>query len=208
MPPVETKPLRAGSAAKRSAILLAARDLFMTEGFERTSVDAVAAAAGVSKRTIYDYFGDKSTILLRVVESAAASLLASVTEAADEELGPVSEAPETLEASLIRFVARISDTTMGSDAYSSLRRLVSTEAAHLPVLRDQWDTREPETLLAEYFTTFERIGLLRLAKPLTAADHFGALTFRLLQDEADAPKARRHEIVADGVQAFLRAYRP
>jgi TetR/AcrR family transcriptional repressor of mexJK operon len=207
MPQAETKPLRAGSAAKRSAILLAARDLFMAEGFERTSVDAIATSAGVSKRTIYDYFGDKDTILLRVVESAAASLLSSVSEAADDVLGPVVDAPDTLEASLIGFVDRISDTTMGSVAYSSLRRLVTAESAHLPVLREHWDTREPENLLAEHFTALERVGLLRVPKPLTAADHFGALTFRLLQDEAEAPKARRHEIVVDGVKTFLRAYR-
>lgn len=208
MPQVETKPLRAGSAAKRSAILVAARALFVSEGFERTSVDAVAASAGVSKRTIYDYFGDKDTLLLRVIETSAAGLLSSVRDAAAEILGPVVESPATLEASLIGFVERISDTAMGSDDYSSLRRLVMTESAHLPVLRDHWDTREPESILAEHFTAFAGAGLLSVAKPMTAADHFGTLTFRLLQDEADASKARRHEIVVDGVQAFLRAYAP
>jgi TetR/AcrR family transcriptional repressor of mexJK operon len=208
MSQVDTKPLRAGSAVKRSAILLAARQLFMAEGFERTSVDAIAAAAGVSKRTIYDYFGDKNTLLLRVIESSAAGLLSSVKVAAEELLGPVAESPSTLEASLIGFVEHISDTAMGSDDYSSLRRLVMTESAHLPVLRDHWDTREPESLLAEHFAAFERAGLLRVPKPMTAADHFGTLTFRLLQDEADGSPARRHEIVVDGVQAFLRAYAP
>ena len=54
----ETKVLRAGSAPKRAAIMTAAWDLFVADGFERTSVDAVAARAAVSKRTGYDSFGD------------------------------------------------------------------------------------------------------------------------------------------------------
>ena len=58
------KALREGSTQKRSAILTAARDLFLADGFDRSSVDAVAARAGVSKRTVYDYFGDKEALLL------------------------------------------------------------------------------------------------------------------------------------------------
>jgi TetR/AcrR family transcriptional regulator, mexJK operon transcriptional repressor len=48
--------------AKRQAIILAAQDVFMDHGFEATSVDAVAAHAGVSKLTIYNHFGTKEDL--------------------------------------------------------------------------------------------------------------------------------------------------
>jgi TetR/AcrR family transcriptional regulator, mexJK operon transcriptional repressor len=40
---------------KRDAIGRAALTLFASDGYERTSVDAIAAEAGVSKRTVYSH---------------------------------------------------------------------------------------------------------------------------------------------------------
>ncbi len=44
------------------AIRNAAIDLFMAEGMERTSMDAIAAAAGVSKQTVYSHFKSKDEL--------------------------------------------------------------------------------------------------------------------------------------------------
>ena len=41
--------------------------LFLRDGYARTSVDAIAAEAGVSKRTIYNHYGDKESLFLSVV---------------------------------------------------------------------------------------------------------------------------------------------
>ncbi|WP_081745997.1 TetR/AcrR family transcriptional regulator [Paenibacillus sp. FSL H7-689] len=54
----ENKKIRKGSSDKRAKIIAAARDLFLSDGFDRSSADAVATKAGVSKRTVYDYYGD------------------------------------------------------------------------------------------------------------------------------------------------------
>ena len=59
--------IREGAPSKRTAIESAALALFLRDGFARTSVDAVAREAGVSKRTVYDYYGDKQTLFLDVV---------------------------------------------------------------------------------------------------------------------------------------------
>ena len=56
---VQTPGRRQRSESKQTAILDAAERLFVADGYELTSVDAIAAAAGVSKRTVYDHFGDK-----------------------------------------------------------------------------------------------------------------------------------------------------
>ncbi len=47
---------------KRAAILDAAADQFRTFGFEATSMDKIAAIAGVSKRTVYNHFPSKDDL--------------------------------------------------------------------------------------------------------------------------------------------------
>jgi AcrR family transcriptional regulator len=47
---------------KRDAILQAADRLFSRDGFGLTGVDALAAAAGVTKRTLYKQFGSKEAL--------------------------------------------------------------------------------------------------------------------------------------------------
>jgi TetR/AcrR family transcriptional repressor of mexJK operon len=54
--------------AKYRQILDAARDLFLAEGFDTTSMDAIALRAGVSKATLYVHFEDKDDLLLALVD--------------------------------------------------------------------------------------------------------------------------------------------
>jgi TetR/AcrR family transcriptional repressor of mexJK operon len=205
---VETKVLREGSAIKRAAILDAARELFMTDGFDRTSVDAIAARAAVSKRTVYDYFGDKRALLLAVVSESSASLMASIRAALDETLTGEVE----LEASLIDFSLRVMSSTLGTADYAAIVRLVSTEAAHLPPDEMSRLDNAPEDVVAARFAELGRRGLLDVPDPRTAADHYIALTFmmafraRRAEGQPDEDRVRR--IITNGVRAFLRAYEP
>ena len=207
------KVLREGSAVKRAAILRAARELFLTDGFDRTSVDAVATRATVSKRTVYDYFGDKQALLLAVVEQGAQSLMDGIQLAIDENL---TEPPD-LEAALIAFAGQIASSTLGSSDYAMLIRLVTTEAAHLPELQDHWLTDAPEDAVADRLAQFGREGRLAVPEPRVAADHFIALTFLLAfnnlrqtgaTDDQVKDDARTQQVIVNGVRAFLRAYAP
>ena len=56
-----------GWQRKHHAIAGAALVLFARDGYERTSVDAIAAEAGVSKRTVYSHYGDKENLFLLVL---------------------------------------------------------------------------------------------------------------------------------------------
>ena len=56
------RPGRPKSPEKADAIRQAAMHLFMTKGMERTSMDAIAAAAGVSKQTVYSHFQSKDDL--------------------------------------------------------------------------------------------------------------------------------------------------
>lgn len=63
---------------KREAIVRAAVEEFRTAGFEATSMDRIAAAAGVSKRTVYNHFPSKEELFSHILEALWASSIASV----------------------------------------------------------------------------------------------------------------------------------
>jgi len=201
------KGVREGSAQKREAILAAARELFLADGVERTSVDAIAASAGVSKRTVYDYYGDKRNLLLAVVEQAVDALGTAVTAAIDADLRGEIE----IEAALTRFAQDITSTALGSSDYIALVRLLSTESVNLPELWDKhWNVGEPEDAVAERFAEFDRRGLLVTPDPRLAADHFVALTVSSFASTLGRPIERDEQqtqhLIVEGVRAFLRAY--
>ncbi|MFI7446265.1 TetR/AcrR family transcriptional regulator [Nonomuraea sp. NPDC049714] len=204
---VQTPGRRRRSEGKRAAILDAAEALFIAEGYERASVDAIAARAQVSKRTVYDHFGEKGTIFLRVLERVNDTLVSTVRAAIDEELPPGRDLREALTAFGRRLVTR----TFPSSDYVTFRRLT---AQHWSTPRLAGAARDrPERMLAERFAALAAVGEIRAADPGLAARHFTALTLGLALDAID----ERHDagagepevlaIIDDGVEAFLRAYR-
>ncbi|MDX6326052.1 MAG: hypothetical protein QOK15_2406 [Nocardioidaceae bacterium] len=54
---------RAQARARREAVLDGARDLFLRDGFTRTTVAAIATRAGVSQETVYKTFGGKTGLI-------------------------------------------------------------------------------------------------------------------------------------------------
>ncbi len=57
--------------SRRAAIVDAATDLFLQKGFGDTSMASIAAAAGMGKSSLYDYFRTKDDILLFLVEEGS-----------------------------------------------------------------------------------------------------------------------------------------
>ncbi|MFF9569809.1 TetR/AcrR family transcriptional regulator [Streptomyces sp. NPDC014685] len=205
-----TKTLREGSALKRAAILLAARELFLADGFDRSSVDAIAARAEVSKRTVYDYFGDKRTLLRAVVDDIGRSLVTTVRRTLDETLTVPTRAAG-LEDALVTFSMRIATDMLDSAEYATLRRLVRAESGNLPHRGYNSMADTPDEALAERLAAFAEAGLLDVPDPRLAADQFLALTFGVALDRLGsanaAEDARVRPLVVEGVRTFLRAYR-
>ncbi|MFD8229018.1 TetR/AcrR family transcriptional regulator [Streptomyces massasporeus] len=205
-----TKTLREGSTQKRAAILTAARELFLSDGFDRTSVDAVAARAGVSKRTVYDYFGDKQTLLQAVVDGVGQSLVSTIRRILDDTLTEPSEAID-LEDVLVTFSMRIATDMLGSAEYATLQRLVRTQFGHLPNGGENSMADAPDEALAERFAAFAAAGLLDVPDARLAADQFIALTFGVALNRYGSANAaedtRVRPLVVEGVRTFLRAYR-
>ncbi|MFK0133403.1 TetR/AcrR family transcriptional regulator [Streptomyces rubiginosohelvolus] len=205
-----TKTLREGSAQKRAAILTAARELFLADGFDRSSVDAVAARAEVSKRTVYDYFGDKRTLLRAVVDSVGDALVTTVRRTLDETLTDRTEATG-LEDALVAFSMRIATEMLGSAEYTTLQRLLRSDSGHLSEQDYNPMANTPDEAIAERFAAFADAGLLDVPDPRLAADQFLALTFGVALDRLGSANAVRdtrvRPLVVEGVRTFLRAYR-
>src|SRR6476646_8940055 len=68
-----SSPLRTKQAqTTRRAVLEAARDLFTAQGYGATTIDQIAARAGVSKPTVFSAVGNKQTVLSAVRDVAMA----------------------------------------------------------------------------------------------------------------------------------------
>jgi len=67
--PKPNAPGRPKDPGKRAAILDAAKRMFVSLGFERVSMDQIAAEAGVSKLTVYSHFGDKESLFAEAVRA-------------------------------------------------------------------------------------------------------------------------------------------
>lgn len=65
---------------KRQAIVDAAVEEFRLAGFEGTSMDRIAANAGVSKRTVYNHFPSKELLFSEILEQLWESSLSKVGE--------------------------------------------------------------------------------------------------------------------------------
>ena len=70
------------SEATTRAIEAAARKLFATRGFAATSIDDIAARAGVAKGAVYHHFASKEAIFARVLDALQAELAAAPVPAA------------------------------------------------------------------------------------------------------------------------------
>ena len=74
----------AAHAVRRDAILDMAEQLIRTKGYERTSIQDVQDALGVSRGAIYHYFDSKSALLEAVVERMVATVMALLAPIADD----------------------------------------------------------------------------------------------------------------------------
>lgn len=194
---------------KRAAILESAGRLFLEYGYERTTVDAIAAAAGVSKLTVYSHFEGKEPLFRALISWKCDVHFGGPDLDHLAELAP--------EESLTRLASGFVELMFTPDVIA-MHRLLMASAAQSPTLVRSFYASGPEptlTALARLLSNYHRRGLLHVPRPRRAADHFFALLkgdrhFRaLLLLDPEPPGARElREHVHDCVGLFLRAYAP
>lgn len=204
-------PGRPKDMEKRAAILEAAKGLFVRNAFAGTSMDAVAAEAGVSKLTVYSHFGDKDNLFREVVRARLQDLLPEDTY----DLDPDADIGQTLlkialtharldcdKETVGTFRAILSDCRQGNPRYGRLL----------------WEEGSMRThgLMERLLRRAVDAGLLDIDDVPRAAVQFfalikGDLMMRRMFGCDDCPHAYAAEIEATaraGVTTFLRAYAP
>jgi AcrR family transcriptional regulator len=154
------------SDAKRTAIVIAATTAFVAQGYEATSMDAVAADANVSKRTVYNHFPSKRDLFRAVTQRLYAGLLEAETL-----LPPAGEAPETALPRLARAILK----HLRQPEVTGLLRLVIAEQQRIPELAAEFQAagKGPAVGLVErYFARAHLERHLDVSNPLLAAQQF------------------------------------
>jgi AcrR family transcriptional regulator len=162
-------------AEKREQILQGAIEVFLNHGYAGTSMDRVAAAAGVSKQTIYSHFQDKEGLFTALVERVTIHRL-------QHELGmdDLCGEPEVL----LQQLATIFLHKLGNQEYLNLFRVLVAESARFPELAQLYSRtviHRGRQMLSAYFRAHPE---LNITDPEAAAHIFcGSLVSFLLAQE-------------------------
>ena len=153
---------------KREAIIQAAIAEFRANGFEITSMDKIAATAGVSKRTVYNHFPSKEELFAEILNQ----LWDRVT--AEQETPYSPDLP--LREQMKRILSAKLDM-MGDDNFLDLARVAIAAAIHSPERAQSMVARmgEREEGLTVWIRAAQTDGRLKAVAPEFAAQQIQGL---------------------------------
>lgn len=152
------RPTRSQAEERNRELLDKSLDLFLEHGFERTTIEAITAAVGMAKRTVYARYGDKLTLFKAALHRAIEEWMVPVealraAESADLE--------ETLQQ-----VGRILVANILTPAGLRLMRITNAEAIRMPEIGEYTVREGTETTVAFLADLFRR----RLTDPRPDAE--------------------------------------
>lgn len=196
--------------AKRQAILDTAYRLFLTQGFDRTSVSQITAEVGGSKATIYSHFPSKEELFVECVTAAAEDFIDWI---AGQALIPADSAAVNPDVMLREYGTRYLTFVCTPDMIA-VKRLLIAEAARSQVGKLFYAKQcELRGYVETFLAGFMAAGALREDDPRLAAEYLRGLLEAdivdplLLQAREDYPDASEIAGKVDhAIAVFLRAY--
>ncbi|KEZ78128.1 TetR/AcrR family transcriptional regulator [Salinisphaera hydrothermalis] len=191
---------------KAEQVLDAARRLFVEHGFGATNMDALAAAAGVSKATIYAHYESKEVLFAATARRECRRAVARMA------IGDDLVAHRSLEEALTHIGRAFLDTLMSPEIVGLLRMVIA-ESTRFPELGQiYYDSAPGQTLTSVtcYLDRARRQGWLIDCDTRRAAEQFlsllrGDLHMRILLGQSpDA--AERDPAIAEAVATFTARY--
>jgi len=147
------RPRRDQVEQRNAELLDHALDLFLERGFERTTIDAIAASVGMAKRTVYARYGDKATLFKAALQRAIDDMVVPVESLRAAE-------SDDLEPCLLG-IARILVANLMSREGLRLMRITNSESYRMPEIGAYtYDrgTRVTIVYLADLFRRLKRAG--------------------------------------------------
>jgi TetR/AcrR family transcriptional repressor of mexJK operon len=195
----------------RAAIVDAARTLFMRQGYAGTTMEQIAALAGLTKRTVYNNYGDKDALFTQIVADVLAYAETFARGLHEEFTTGVTAA--NVAATLDDLGRRLALGIVRPEVIA-LRRLLIGEARSFPSLAAEYFDRAPGQVIEALTSGFAHLGrrrLLRIADARQAAAQFAYLVAGEPLDRAmlvGTLPSDEHVIrcAREGVQTFLARY--
>jgi AcrR family transcriptional regulator len=210
--PASIAPEASRADRRRDAIIQAAVEVFLSNGYLGATTDEVATRASVSKQTLYKQFADKQGLFAEVILNSTIQVGEGLAIAAADALRDAKDVRKAL-----REVADVFLRGMLKPEVVRLRRLVIAEADRFPDVGRAWYERGFERTLAAVGAAMQGLadrGLLHdLADPTLAAYQFAGLVMyqpmnQLMFAGTDTrPSPARLRKIADAaVDMFLATY--
>ncbi|WP_117310223.1 TetR/AcrR family transcriptional regulator [Stenotrophomonas sp. G4] len=190
---------------KREAIVRAAVEEFRSAGYEATSMDRIAAVAGVSKRTVYNHFPSKEELFALILEELWQSSVASV------ELPYRADQP--LDVQLLQLLRQKLDL-LGDANFIDLARVAMAEIIHSPQRAQAIVCRmgEKESGVSAWIRAAIADGRLRQVDPEFAGHQLQGLVKsfafwpQVTMGQAPLAQAERTRVAESAVAMFLGFY--
>ena len=180
--------MRRKSAETRQHIMDAAYTLFYQNGFMRTGVDAIANAAGITKRTLYQHFGSKDELIGAVLEHQHQMALERIRQWADGITGEPDQMVMMLFDKLARWAA---ETEWQGSGFTRAAVEFSDQPGHPARQAARRQKEKVERYLVEKFAAQELDGAEQLVREVVLLIE-GCQTLALIHDNLDYIDAARH----------------
>lgn len=188
----------------REAIVEAAQRLFLERGFGSVSMDELAEAAGLARRTLYNQFASKEEIFREMLLRVSGQL--------EDAFPPGVETQGDVEE-VLRQVARMILALHKHPEFLGFLRMVVADSRQSPWIADEFAAvMEPQTeRLVRYLAHLTAMGILDCRNPMLAAHQFMGMLNELSlwpwmtgRERIPVPE---EDIVEETIQMFLRHYR-
>jgi len=196
-----------GISAKAAQVLSAAKTVFLRDGYEPTSMDAVAREAGVSKATLYAHFSGKEKLFAAVVALECQRHVDFIEQIEAERL-PIHEALEKIGLWFTQFLLR--------PDVIAVHRIVVAESHRFPELGRAFFEAGPtrvQHMMAEFLGRAAERGELVIPDAEVGAELFlsmvkGHMQMRRELGYPGIEDAARIALVRAAVDLFVAGYKP
>ncbi|WP_420232503.1 TetR/AcrR family transcriptional regulator [Pseudomonas sp. ABY48] len=190
---------------KREAILQAAIAEFRSSGFEITSMDKIAATAGVSKRTVYNHFPSKEALFAEILNR----LWNSITAEQDMPYSPQKPLREQLQTLLQAKLHMLAD-----ENFLDLARIAIAATIHSPERAQDMVSRmgQREEGLTAWIRQAQADGRLKPVEPAFAAQQMHGLlkTFafwpQISMGQSSLTQDEQTQVIESALDMFLSRY--
>lgn len=204
--PSAGRPTRDQAEARHRELLDTALDIFLDRGFEQTTMEGVAAAVGMTKRTVYARYVDKAALFIATVQRAIERLVV-----ADATLAALET--DNLEATLTA-VARMRVAQVMTPEGLKLQRIINTQSYRFPqifMMSYEQGAGPVIAFLADLLRRHDNAGAVCVGAPEMAANVFMSMVVsgpvRILVSGNPLSQAEIDERMTFAVRLFLDGVR-